>query len=108
MKLAVSAFGWCASNSLGKCSDVGRVRLAVEEWPCEVHVRCTCLEYVCDVAMCVDNVLLVVWGEVGCASWAVRFKVGVGEDSVWMEGDSIWACFVMGSGRKEKRVARRW
>ena len=82
--------------------------MAVAEWPCEVHVWCTCLEYVCDVAMCVDNTLLVVGGEVGCASWAVRFKVCVGEDSVWVEGYSIWASFVMGYGRKEKRVARRW
>ena len=82
--------------------------MAVAERPYEVHVWFSGLEYVGDIVMCVNDALLVVWGKVGCAAWAVRFEVGTGEDSVWVEGDSIWACFVMGSGCKEKRVARRW
>ena len=71
-------------------------------------IRSFGLKDVGDVAMCVNDALLLLRREVGGASWAVRFKVSMGEYFVRVKGNSIWACVVIGSGCEKQRVAWGW
>ena len=54
-----------------------------------------------DIFVGVNNALLEVLGEVGCAAWAVGLKVLLGEDVVWVQGDPVASCFVVGPVSKE-------
>ena len=54
-----------------------------------------------DIFVGVNNALLEVLGEVGCAAWAVGLKVLLGEDAVWVQGDPVASCVVVGPISKE-------